>query len=151
MNTKTIFWTLGGIATIVGGYFIYKRVIQPTEYIGDKSKDGISEIIISDGGSTTTTTNTTTTTTTSTMGLPLKRGSKGEKVKQLQRFLISNGYDLGTFGVLKDGVDGDFGSKTEQAVSDNQKPFATFKSMYPSAVLGQVSADFFNTNIKGQF
>ena len=141
MNTKTLFWTLGGVATIVGGYFIYKRITQPVEFIGEKSKTNGSKPPKT----------TTTTTTTSNSGLPLKRGSKGEKVKQLQRFLISNGYDLGTFGVLKDGVDGDFGSKTEQAVSDNQKPFATFKSMYPSAVQGQVSVDFFNTNIKGQY
>jgi len=142
MNTKTLFWTLGGVATIVGGYFIYKRITQPVEFIGEKPKSN---------GSKPPKTTTTTTTTTSNSGLPLKRGSKGEKVKQLQRFLISNGYDLGTFGVLKDGVDGDFGSKTEQAVTLNQNPFATFKSMYPSAVQGQVSADFFNTNIKGQY
>tara|TARA_R110000851_G_scaffold279162_1_gene432382 strand:- start:149 stop:577 length:429 start_codon:yes stop_codon:yes gene_type:complete len=142
MNTKTIFWTLGGIATIVGGYFIYKRVIQPTEYIGDKSKDGISEIIISDGGSTTTSSND---------GLPLKRGSKGDKVTQLQKFLVSEGYSIGSFGILSDGVDGDFGRMTETAVRENQKPFATFKSMYPTAVEGQVSADFFNSNIKGRF
>ena len=129
------------------GLLYLQKSNKPTEFIGEKPKKGTSDTITRGGGSTTTTT----TTTTSTMGLPLKRGSKGEKVKQLQRFLISNGYDLGTFGVLKDGVDGDFGRKTEQAVSDNQKPFATFKSMYPSAVLGQVSADFFNTNIKGQF
>jgi hypothetical protein len=141
MNTKTLFWTLGGVATIVGGYFIYKRITQPVEFIGEKPKSNGSKPPKT----------TTTTTTTSNSGLPLKRGSKGEKVKQVQRFLISNGYDLGTFGVLKDGVDGDFGSKTEQAVSDNQKPFATFKSMYPSAVQGQVSVDFFNTNIKGQY
>ena len=143
MNTKTLFWTLGGVATIVGGYFIYKRITQPVEFIGEKPK--------SNGSKPPKTTTTTTTTTTSNSGLPLKRGSKGEKVKQVQRFLISNGYDLGTFGVLKDGVDGDFGSKTEQAVTLNQKPFATFKSMYPSAVQGQVSVDFFNTNIKGQY
>ena len=141
MNTKTLFWTLGGVATIVGGYFIYKRITQPVEFIGEKSKTNGSKPPKT----------TTTTTTTSNSGLPLKRGSKGEKVKQLQRFLISNGYDLGTFGVLKDGVDGDFGSKTEQAVTLNQNPFATFKSMYPSAVQGQVSVDFFNTNIKGQY
>ena len=141
MNTKTLFWTLGGVATIVGGYFIYKRITQPVEFIGEKPKSNGSKPPKT----------TTTTTTTSNSGLPLKRGSKGEKVKQVQRFLISNGYDLGTFGVLKDGVDGDFGSKTEQAVTLNQKPFATFKSMYPSAVQGQVSVDFFNTNIKGQY
>ena len=145
MNTKTIFWTLGGIATVVGGYFIYKRVTQATEFIGEKPKKGTSDTITRGGGSTTTTT------TTSTMGLPLKRGSKGEKVTQLQKFLVSEGYSIGSFGILSDGVDGDFGRMTETAVRENQKPFATFKSMYPTAVEGQVSADFFNSNIKGRF
>jgi len=145
MNTKTIFWTLGGIATIVGGYFIYKRVTQPTEFIGEKPKDGTSDTITRGGGSTTTTT--------STMGFPLKRGSEGEKVKTLQRFLIDSGYGylLGTFGVLKDGVDGVFGSKTEQALKENQKPFPTFKSMHPNEVEGQVSEEFFNNFLKGKY
>jgi hypothetical protein len=144
MNTKTIFWTLGGIATVVGGYFIYKRVTQATEFIGVYDENLGSE--------TTTNTNTNTNTNTSSNdGLPLKRGSKGDKVTQLQKFLVSEGYSIGSFGILSDGVDGDFGRMTETAVRENQKPFATFKSMYPTAVEGQVSADFFNSNIKGRF
>lgn len=140
MNTKTTFWTLGGVATIVGVYFIYKTLTKPTDFIGTNRKDG--------GGDTTTTTTTTTKT-----GFPLKRGSEGEKVKTLQKFLIDGGYGylLGTFGVLKDGVDGVFGSKTEQALKENQKPFPTFKSMHPNEVEGQVSEEFFNNYLKGKY
>ena len=69
----------------------------------------------------------------------------------LVNVLVAEGYDIGIFGANKDGVDGVFGMMTEKAVRENQQPFATFKSMYPSAVEGQVSADFFNSNIKGQY
>lgn len=138
MNKSTIMWIVGGIGTAVGGYFLYKRITRPTETFGEIST------IDTKGGSTSTST-------TNNDGLPLKRGSKGEKVKQLQRFLVAQGYNIGGFGILGDGVDGDFGRMTEKAVIENQQPFPTFKSMYPSAVEGQVSAEFFNSNIKGQY
>lgn len=49
--------------------------------------------------------------------LPLKNGSYGEKVKLVQDGLVKKyGYDLGTSGPNKDGVDGDFGPLTEAAV-----------------------------------
>ncbi len=138
MNKKAIYLTIGGVAVAVLGYFVYKKVTKPVIYFGDVEEDD-------------TTSTTSTTTTQNNSGLPLKRGSKGEKVKQLQRFLIAEGYDIGSFGVNRDGVDGDFGRRTEQAVIENQQPFSTFKSMYPSAVRGQVSADFFNSNIRGRY
>lgn len=139
MNKSTIMWIVGGIGTAVGGYFLYKRITRPTETFGETEP--------SKGGNTVKPPKKTT----PMDGLPLKRGSKGEKVKQLQRFLVAEGYSIGSFGILSDGVDGDFGSLTEKAVKENQKPFPTFKSMYPSAVEGQVSADFYNSNIKGQY
>lgn len=47
----------------------------------------------------------------------LAKGSKGDDVAQLQRILFDSfGYDLGTYGANKDGVDGSFGDKTEKAV-----------------------------------
>jgi hypothetical protein len=46
----------------------------------------------------------------------LKKGSKGEQVKTLQRLLICQGYDLGSYG-----ADGSFGGKTEEAVREYQK------------------------------
>jgi len=143
MNKSTIMWIVGGIGTAVGGYFLYKRITRPTETFGEVSKPNTS------GGSTSSSSSSTSTT--NNDGLPLKRGSKGEKVKQLQRFLVAEGYNIGSFGANRDGVDGDFGRMTEKAVIENQQPFPFFKSMYPSAVEGQVSADFYNSNIKGQY
>lgn len=59
---------------------------------------------------------------TSTLGSRLlKRGSKGDDVAQLQKYLVKLGYNLGTFGDTKDGVDGEFGAKTEKAVKEFQK------------------------------
>lgn len=46
----------------------------------------------------------------------LKRGSKGDDVERLQRILIELGYDLGFYG-----ADGDYGSKTENAVKQLQR------------------------------
>lgn len=51
----------------------------------------------------------------------LKRGTKGNDVTQLQEYLVKLGYDLGTYGSARNGVDGDFGSKTEEAVKGFQK------------------------------
>lgn len=48
----------------------------------------------------------------------LKKGSKGEDVKELQSGLIKMGYDLGKYG-----ADGDFGSKTNTAVRAFQKKY----------------------------
>ena len=53
------------------------------------------------------------------MGYPvLKKGSKGDDVKMLQKLLIVSGYSCG-----KAGVDGDFGNGTEEAVEKFQKDF----------------------------
>ncbi len=71
---------------------------------------------------------------------PLKKGSKGLRVKKLQDFLNRENNESLT-------VDGIFGSKTEQAVKRNQMPFATFKQMHPDAVEGQVQQTFFTTFI----
>lgn len=46
----------------------------------------------------------------------LKKGDKGDAVKTMQNMLIKCGYDLGKYG-----ADGDFGSKTEDAVKAFQK------------------------------
>ena len=51
----------------------------------------------------------------------LRKGDKGNDVKELQTALKGLGYDLGTYGDAKDGVDGDFGSKTQTAVKALQK------------------------------
>lgn len=51
----------------------------------------------------------------------LCKGDEGEDVAALQTALITLGYDLGTFGTAKNGVDGDFGSKTLAAVKAFQE------------------------------
>ena len=51
----------------------------------------------------------------------LKRGSKGPAVENLQRLLIGHGHNLGSFGPNGDGVDGDFGTATEDALKEFQR------------------------------
>ena len=50
----------------------------------------------------------------------LKKGAVGARVKLLQRLLDNCGFDLGKTGTNKDGVDGEFGAKTEDAVKKYQ-------------------------------
>lgn len=51
----------------------------------------------------------------------LKKGDKNDAVALLQENLISLGYNLGTYGTNKNGVDGEFGSKTQTALKQFQK------------------------------
>lgn len=49
--------------------------------------------------------------------LTLAKGSTGAEVVELQRILKDEmGYDLGTFGADGDGIDGNFGTITENAL-----------------------------------
>ena len=50
----------------------------------------------------------------------LQKGSKGQAVKSLQVLLKARGYNLGSYGPKKDGVDGDFGKATEDALKKFQ-------------------------------
>ena len=70
-------------------------------------------------------------------GFPLRKNSCGSEVAKLQAFLNSTG----GYGLV---VDGKFGSQTENAVKDEQTPFADFKSMYPNAIYGRVSQEYYN-------
>jgi hypothetical protein len=45
----------------------------------------------------------------------LKKGMRGEDVKEWQKVLLADGRDLGKWGPKKDGVDGKFGDDTEKA------------------------------------
>ena len=53
-------------------------------------------------------------------GMLLAGSRRPQEVKALQEALIALGYDLGTGGVYEDGVDGDFGPITEDAVMQFQ-------------------------------
>lgn len=58
----------------------------------------------------------------------LKKGSKGEQVKTLQRLLLALGYDLKKYG-----ADGDFGGATDSAVRAFQKA----KKLTVDGIVGQ--------------
>jgi peptidoglycan hydrolase-like protein with peptidoglycan-binding domain len=47
-------------------------------------------------------------------------GQKGDDVKKIQQALKFKGYNLGTTGPNKDGIDGDFGPTTQRAIKDFQ-------------------------------
>ena len=51
----------------------------------------------------------------------MRKGDKGPYVEELQGDLVQLGYDIGTYGPNKDGIDGSFGAKTEAAVKAFQK------------------------------
>lgn len=51
----------------------------------------------------------------------LNRGKVGDDIAQAQKLLKNLGYDLGTTGKNKDGLDGSFGPKTQNAVMEYQK------------------------------
>ena len=68
----------------------------------------------------------------------LRKGDKGTYVTELQSDLVKLGYNLGTFGPNKDGVDGSFGQKTEDAVKDFQRTHkdASGKQLAADGVVG---------------
>lgn len=51
----------------------------------------------------------------------IRKGDKNHYVTLLQTYLKKLGYNLGTYGENNDGIDGDFGSKTQTAVRAFQK------------------------------
>jgi len=53
--------------------------------------------------------------------VPLSPGSTKEEIKNTQKLLVEKGYDLGDYGVDKNGVDGIYGPKTTKALSDYNK------------------------------
>ncbi len=66
----------------------------------------------------------------------LQRGSKGDDVAHLQSILVEEmGYDLGTYGAKGDGVDGNFGEKTEKAV----KRFQSFAQIEVDGKYGSIT------------
>ena len=50
-----------------------------------------------------------------------RKGDEGDDVAEIQEMLAELGHDLGKTGAKKNGVDGDFGTKTDEAVRDFQK------------------------------
>ena len=116
--------TVGVLGTGIGLYFLFRKPTRyaPTSYAPSVGGGGSS----SPGGGACTGT-----------GFPLKRGSGGEEVRNLQKFLNNeSGYGLT--------VDGKFGPATERALKSEQSPFSAFKIMYPNAVEGQASKEYYD-------
>jgi len=139
MNTKkTLLAIGGGLATAGLGYLVYMLLKKKPKTFGEAVTDvtqtfkDLPNAVTQVAGKYT------------DDSFPLKKGSGGERVKSLQKFLnASSGYNLV--------VDGKFGNLTESAVIEEQSPFDSFKSMYPDAVKGQVSQEYFDLFIKGKY
>ena len=88
------FLLIGGVV-VLGVYLISKWLHSfPKPQPSDLEKDVLDEELI------------------------LKKGSQGAEVAELQRILKKDyNADLGTFGINKDGIDGDFGLLTEVALN----------------------------------
>ena len=134
MTRKDALWiALGSLSAVGLGYFVYwlnKRPGGVTAAIQSATQSVTN--VVSGGGSDSTT---------SDASFPLKRGSKGRQVVALQKFL--NASDSSN----KLSEDGNFGPVTEAAWKKEQAPFATFKSMYPDAIEGQVTRGYYDTFI----
>lgn len=131
MNKK--WWIIGGLIVIgagVGAYFLFRKPKEDKE--GNKKddeedEDDVNENVISRPPLNASETST---------GFPIKKGSRGDKVKELQNHLICLGRDLG-----RAGADGIWGELTEQAML-KQPPkmnVLTNTSDYNTA-LGRMSA-----------
>ena len=61
----------------------------------------------------------------------IKGSTETEDVKLIQEALKKLGYDVGTFGAKKDGIDGDFGSTTEKNIKLFQKEYSEDNTKKP--------------------
>lgn len=135
---KAILISLGVVATAVGGFFGFK-------YLKNRKKK--TEIDEEEATPVTTTSSsqtssssssggyksTTTTTPTRKDSFPLKKGSKGERVKLFQEKLIAK---YGKSILPKYGADGDFGSEMEAALEKLKLPSTISESAYNVYVKG---------------
>ena len=83
---------------------------------------------------------------------PLKRGdSRSDLVKHLQQMLSALKYDLGDTGPDNDGVDGDFGAKTQIAVEEYQKSYKDWegKQLLKDGRVGPRTSDALNRTLVG--
>lgn len=89
-ETKKVFI---GVALVFGGLFLLGKLFK---FLNKPSEEELAKL---DGN------------------VLLSKDSTGNEVMELQRILKDElGYDLGMSGVLQDGVDGNFGSITENAL-----------------------------------
>jgi peptidoglycan hydrolase-like protein with peptidoglycan-binding domain len=69
-------------------------------------------------------------------------GTQKENMKEIQRKLKSLGYNLGTYGPNKDGVDGNYGKRTLAAIKD----FQTKNGVKSTGWVGTVTAPLLGVN-----
>jgi len=84
---------IAGVVVLIGGFAISKWLKSMPKPINSDAFEGLN------------------------LDMVLSKGSNGSEVSELQRILLNQyGADLGFTGVEKDGVDGDFGTMTENAL-----------------------------------
>lgn len=136
---KAILISLGLVATAVGGFFgfNYLRNRKKKTEIEEEETNPVTttsssqtSTSSSSGGYKSTTSSTTTTRKDS---FPLKKGSKGERVKLFQEKLIAK---YGKSILPKYGADGDFGSEMEAALEKLKLPSTISESAYNVYVKG---------------
>lgn len=66
------------------------------------------------------------------------RGQKGNEIAKIQQALLEKGYNLGTSGPNKNGVDGNFGPRTQKAIKD----FQIRMKLTPTGALDQQTRNY---------
>lgn len=138
-NKGIIFAVLGALGTGVISYFVYDR-LRKKPSAGDSGTGSSFGPYDSSG-----------TSSVATDSFPLKKGSKGERVKALQRFLNTEN----SSGLSVDGI---FGANTEKEWLKNQvcdtiattktSCWTNYKGSYRNAIVGQVDEEFYNDHIR---
>lgn len=141
---KIILIGLGTATAAVGGFFAWKKWFAPKSIVEDFAEEvaTVTQTPVTNSGSSTKTQSSSsgsswftpsTTTTTTKSEFPLKKGSRGDKVKTLQQTLISK---YGKTILPKYGADGDFGSEMVAALKSKNLPEEISESAYNLLVKG---------------
>lgn len=138
-NKKIAIAVIGGVATVGLGYLVLSLLKKKPATFGEVITDTKETIVNAPKSITAMVTGSY-----KDIGFPLRKGSGGENVRKLQRFLN----DSANYNLV---VDGKFGEKTELAVIQEQEPFQTFLNMYPDAKKGQITKEYFDAFIKGRY
>jgi len=122
-------WTLISVPILIGGFLIYKKLKKPDEekLNQEKPKD-------------TPTPTPTPTPPSKVEGFPIKKGSKGAVVRELQNYLLR----IDSKSLPRFGADASFGSETEGALKkitgktsvDNQSEFDAIKNQAKTYKVG---------------
>lgn len=136
---KAILISLGVVATAVGGFFGFKY-LKNRKKKTDIDEEETTPVTATSSSQTNTSSSsggykstTSSTTTTRKDSFPLKKGSKGERVKLFQEKLIAK---YGKSILPKYGADGDFGSEMEAALEKLKLPSTISESAYNVYVKG---------------